>query len=56
MTCSLLINFDVIRCRILLLVVNGEEVSVNEADYLSSNLLATGPSKRWRGRGVGVVL
>ena len=37
-------------------VVNGEEVSVNEADYLSRNLLATEPSRRWRGRGVGVVL
>ena len=27
-----------------------------QLDYLSRNLLATGPSRRWRGRGVGVVL
>ena len=31
-------------------------VSVNEADYICSNLLAAGPRGWWRGRGVGVVL
>ena len=38
--------------------VKGEAMplSVNEADYSCSNLLAAGPRGRWRGRRVGVVV
>ena len=34
----------------------GEAVSVNEANYRCWNLLATGPRRRRRGRGMGVVV